>query len=122
MNGASSRGSEPSSQNGQAPDRGLVSVLSALLHGLLTGLYAGVAILLISYLGYLYLKSPAGAWASVLTGLGHETWVVLACLWLALMKLGVLGLGLLCLIVWSWRRALERTLAGPSQGRDEAGR
>jgi len=104
-------------QSGAAGDlTTAIRILQALTRSLIGGLVVWVLFYLLSVLSYFYLRAPAGAWMLHFTGLPQETVVILTAAFLALTKLGIAGLALLCLIAWWWQRNLAQ-----AQGQGKAG-
>ena len=101
----------PGSQRGDKDDRleyrNLVHILSCLLGSLVTALYISIALLVVSSLAIFYVRFLGGAWIYGICGLGREAGLAIVVGFTALVKLGVIGLAMLCLIVWLWKRNLK---------------
>ena len=85
-----------------------IRIVGALTRSLIGGLVVWVLFYLLTVLSYFYLRIPAGAWAMHFLGLPRETVLILTAAFLALAKMGIAGLAVLCLIAWWWRRNLEQ--------------
>ena len=89
---------------------GAVRILSCLLNAMLKGLYAAIGLQVLYSLSYLYMKSPASAWEYPLIGLDRSWALVVVYAGAVLNKMAVLWLAIACLVVWQWKKGLQRAL------------
>ena len=109
-------GEDASLTQGDSGDRStqsldFVEILSALFGSCVIGLCVALAIFGIGFLGYFYIKGPAGAWTYQLFGMDREVYLTMAAASLGLMKLGIRWLIVICIIIGVWQAKLARLTA-----------
>ncbi len=98
------------SAKAEGPD--IVRILSCLLNSLLKALVVGLAFLVVGWLAYLYMRTPAGAWTYDFIGFNRDTTLIMAVAMLGLFRVSLWWLVLLCLIIWWWKKGLQKTRPG----------